>query len=125
MSVDRWQDEWGADRYLLPDGTNLLWVRKPMGPENVVNGRENVQDLDETARALAWFENRGLLYDTERAYALYRTCQKNGERYQAGLVEQTIVPVPSNRRMDLLCDLCDAAAGRGADGVWNLAGNRF
>ena len=33
-----------------------------MGPENVHNTYENVEDLNETARTavLAWFENRGL-----------------------------------------------------------------
>lgn len=104
-SADRWQDVFGNDRYLLSDGTELLWVKKPMGPENVANGRENVQDLSETARAaiLAWFEDRGLLYDTEqeleRAYERYLTCQKSGERYQGGLVEQTVLPASSNRRI--------------------------
>lgn len=105
-SVDRWQRwHWGDDYYWLPDGTDLLWVREPMGPENVVNGRENVDDLNETARAavLAWFEERGLLYDVEqeleRAYALYLTCRENGERYQEGTVEQIIAPAFSNERI--------------------------
>lgn len=104
-SVDRWKDFLGADRYLLPDGTDLLWVREPMGPENVANGQENVQDLNGTARAavLAWFEDRGLLYDVEeeleRAYALYRRCRESGETYQDGMVEQVIAPASSNERI--------------------------
>lgn len=101
VSVDRWQDVWDGDRYLLPDGTDLLWVQAPMGPENVVNGHENVDSLSDAARAavLAWFEDRGLLYDTEqeleRAYALYLRCCETGETYQDGLVEQVIAPVGS------------------------------
>lgn len=105
VSVNLWRDDWDAGRYLLPDGTELLWVKEPMGPENVFNGQENVQDLSETARTaiLAWFEDRGLLYDTEqeleRAYERYLACQKSGERYQGGLVEQTVHPASSNRRI--------------------------
>lgn len=106
VSVDRWRDFLGADRYLLPDGTELLWVSEPMGPENVVvNGQENVQNLNEAARAaiLKWFEDRGLLYNVEqeleRAYALYRGCRESGEAYQAGPVEQSITPASSNGRI--------------------------
>lgn len=104
-SVDRWRGDWGDDHYRLPDGTELLWVRAPMGPENVANGQENVQDLNETARSavLAWFEDRGLLYDVEeeleRACDLYLRCQETGERYQEGMVEQTIAPAFSNARI--------------------------
>lgn len=104
-SVDRWRGNWGDDHYRLPDGTELLWVRAPMGPENVANGQKNVQDLNEAARAavLAWFEERGLLYDVEEelewAYALYRACRESGERYEAGLVEQVIAPAFSNERI--------------------------
>lgn len=106
VPVDRWRLwHWGDDYYRLPDGTDLLWVREPMGPENVVNGQENVQDLNETARdaVLAWFEDRGLLYDVERelerAYALYLACLESGETYQNGRVEQTISTASSNERI--------------------------
>lgn len=105
VSVDRWRDSWDGDRYCLSDGTDLLWVRAPMGPENVANGRENVDSLNETARTavLAWFADRGLLYDTEqeleRAYGLYLACQESGERYQEGMVEQVVRPAASNRRI--------------------------
>ncbi len=57
-SVDRWQDTWGSDHYHFPDGTELLWVQKPMGPEDVVNGQETVQDLNETALTLPLDELR-------------------------------------------------------------------
>jgi hypothetical protein len=57
-SADRWQDTWGSDHYRLPDGTELLWVQKPMGPEDVVNGQETVQDLNETALTLPLDEPR-------------------------------------------------------------------
>lgn len=57
-SVDRWQDTWGSDHYHFPDGTELLWVQKPMGPEDVVNGQETVQDLNETAVTLPLDEPR-------------------------------------------------------------------
>lgn len=105
-SVDRWQlRHWGDDYYRLPDGTDLLLVREPTGPENVTNGQEGVQDLNETAQAaiLAWYEDRGLLYDVEqeleRAYALYLRCRETGEAYQAGMVEQAVTPASSNERI--------------------------
>lgn len=105
-SVDRWQLwHWGDGYYRLPDGTDLLRVREPIGPENAANGQENVQDLNETAQAaiLAWFEERGLLYDVsqelERAYALYLRCRETGEAYQEGMVEEAVTPASSNERI--------------------------
>ncbi len=103
VSVDRWQlSYWKDDYYRLPDRTDLLRVKLPMGPENVHNGLENVDDLSETVRAavLAWFEDRGLLYDTERelerAYGRYLACQENEEEYTDRFVQQIICPAGSN-----------------------------
>ena len=104
-TVDLWrEDGWedGDCYYRLSDGTDLLRVKLPMGPENVHNTYENVEDLNETARAavLAWFENRGLLYDTERelerAYGRYLACQENREEYADRFVQQIIYPAGSN-----------------------------
>lgn len=105
VSVDRWRDVWDGDRYCLADGTVLLWVQKPVGPEDSFDGQERIQDLDENARAavLDWFEDRGLLYDTERelerAYGRYLASQKCREPFQEGLVEQIISPSGSNDAM--------------------------
>ena len=104
-TVDLWRkDGWedGNYYYRLSDGTDLLRVKLPVGPENVHNTYENVEDLNETARAavLAWFEDRGLLYDTERelerAYGWYLACQENREEYADRFVQQIIYPAGSN-----------------------------
>lgn len=104
-TVDLWrEDGWedGDCYYRLSDGTDLLRVKLPMGPENVYNTYENVEDLNETARTavLTWFEDRGLLYDTEweleRAYGRYLACQENGEEYTDRFVQQITYPAGSN-----------------------------
>lgn len=105
VSVDRWQDRLGADRYCFPDGTELLYVEVPAGPGDHANGQEDFRDLNGTARdaILAWFKDRGLLYDVEqeleRAYMQYLTCQKNRKLYWAGRLEQTVRLVSSNRQI--------------------------
>lgn len=106
VSVDRWQLwHWGDDYYRLPDGTDLLLVREPMGPENVFNDHEGFQDLNEAAReaVLTYYVDRGLLYDVEeeleRAYDLYLRCRETGEEYQNGIVEQAVLPAGSTSRI--------------------------
>lgn len=89
--------------YRLADGTELLRVNAPHGPENsYVGGVESFDDLSETVRGkvLAYFEQRGLLYDKqeelEKAYTLY---QKLGEDFQSGRVEQSVYPSASSDRV--------------------------
>lgn len=89
--------------YLLPDGTELLWVRGPSGPENCfVGGLESLHDLSEPAqkRISAWYAERGLLYDEkaelEKAYAAW---QKNSEDFQCPMVEQNVSPSASSERV--------------------------
>ena len=89
--------------YCLPDGTELLWVRGPSGPENhFVGNLESFQDLSETAqeKVRAWYEERGLLYDEEeeleKAYAAYL---EQGEDFQCHMVEQSIDPSASSEKV--------------------------
>lgn len=89
--------------YCLPDGTELLWVRGPSGPENhFVGNLESFQDLSETAqeKVRAWYEERGLLYDEEaeleKAYAAYL---EQGEDFQCHIVEQSIDPSASSEKV--------------------------
>lgn len=70
--------------YRLKDGTDLLYVRDSVGPENsIVAGQMSYNDLSETAqqKVSAYFRDRGLLYDVaeelERSYANYQTRSPN------------------------------------------------
>lgn len=89
--------------YCLTDGTELLWVRRPSGPEHhYVGGLESFDDLSETAqeKVRAWYEERGLLYDEEeeleKAYAAYL---KQGESFRSRMVEQDVSPSGSSQRV--------------------------
>lgn len=69
--LDIWQYV-GSTAYAAEDGTELLKVAEPVGPEYTFSS-----NLGETAQAniTAWFEARGVLYDEqaelERAYAAW------------------------------------------------------
>ena len=89
--------------YRLPDGTELLWVRGPSGPENhFVGSLESFNDLNQQAqkRISAWYEERGLLYDEgaelEKAYAAW---QKSGEDFRCSMVEQDVSPSASSGKV--------------------------
>ncbi len=89
--------------YRLKDGTDLLYVRDSVGPENsVVAGQESYDDLSETARqkVAACFRDRGLLYDVaeelEKSYAHYQTRSPNKPTPCVG---QDISPAASNDRV--------------------------
>ncbi|WP_325199646.1 hypothetical protein [Oscillibacter sp.] len=102
--VDRLDyDSWGSYTYRLTDGTELLRVEEPRGPEDViVMDSENFEDLSETAqgKVRAYYEAQGLLYDEqeelENAYAAYREL---GEDFQAGHIRQEVTPTASSRRV--------------------------
>lgn len=89
--------------YRLADGTELLRVTDPHGPEHsYVGNMERFDDLSGMAReqVLAYYEKRGLLYDEqaelEKVYVLY---QKLGADFRSGLVEQAVSPTASNDRV--------------------------
>lgn len=89
--------------YLLADGTELLRVKHPNGPDHTyVGGVESFDDLSAAAQEqiLAYYEQRGLLYDEmaelERLYAL---CPELGAAFRAGLVEQSVSPSASSDRV--------------------------
>lgn len=81
LDVFRWTS---GTSYRLKDGTDLLYVRDSVGPENnIVAGQMSYNDLSETAqqKVSAYFQERGLLYDVaeelERSYANYQTRNPN------------------------------------------------
>lgn len=81
LDVFRWTS---GTSYRLKDGTDLLYVRDPAGPENsIVAGQKSCNDLSETARkkVSSYFQERGLLYDVEeeleKSYANYRDRSPN------------------------------------------------
>jgi hypothetical protein len=96
----------GSDIYKLSDGTILLTIHDPIGPDNVsVIGIESFDDLSESAQKAvsAFFEEQGLLYDTrselENAYAEYLACKESGIEYNGRHVRQEIVPTASNENI--------------------------
>jgi len=97
-------DTWSRRTYRLADGTDLLQVNKPHGPENayVVGGTEGFDSLGKTAQeqVRAYYEQRGLLYDEqeelEKVYALYREL---GMDFRSGLVEQSVAPTAFSDRV--------------------------
>ena len=90
--------------YTLPDGTSLLRVRNPIGPENVsVGGTENFSGLGEKAQGkiLEYYQTRGLLYDEgaqlEKAYGAW--LETEGEGFQEYSLGQEISPSASSPRL--------------------------
>lgn len=89
--------------YWLADGTELLHVRAPRGPEHIyVDSVESFYDLSETAQKQVgtFYQQRGLLYneqeELEKVYALY---QELGADFRSGLVEQSVSPTASSGRV--------------------------
>lgn len=86
-----WQYE-HATAYAAEDGTELLKVAEPVGPEYTFSS-----NLGETAQAniAAWFEARGVLYDEqaelERAYAAWLEAGDASD-FQTWGLSQRIVP---------------------------------
>ncbi len=86
--------------YQLPDGTEILRVSRPNGPDNVyVANRESFDSFSEAAKqkVLDYYDNRGLLYDEEatleQAYARYT---EYGEEFSTYRLEQCVSPAASN-----------------------------
>lgn len=89
--------------YRLPDGTELLRVDEPFGPENVqVMGQEGFESLSEAVqeKVRAYYQDRGLLYDEmgelERCYAAWKEL---GEAFQAGHIRQETSPAAASERV--------------------------
>lgn len=97
------RDGRGSRTYRLPDGTELLRVDKPFGPENCyVGGVESFDDLSQAAqeKVRAYYQDRCPLYDEaeelEKSYAAY---QELGEEFEGGWVRQDTAPCASNERV--------------------------
>jgi len=91
--------------YSLADGTELLSVENPRGPENTfVIGCESFSDLSAAAQenVRAYYNAQGLLYDVQteldRAYNAY-LARDPEEEFHALHVGQEVVPTASNDRL--------------------------
>lgn len=96
-------DDWGARRCRLADGTELLRVDEPFGPENVqVGGQEGFESLSGAVqeKVRACYEDRGLLFDEmeelERCYAAWKEL---GEVFRSGHISQNVTPSASSERV--------------------------
>ncbi len=96
-------DGWNSRRYRLADGTELLEVDEPSGPENYyVGDLESFDDLSEAAKEKVrqYYEDQGPLYDEadtlERCYAAWKEL---GEEYRSGHIRQDVSPSASSERV--------------------------
>lgn len=91
-----WQYE-HATAYAAEDGTELLKVAEPVGPDYTFSSGLSLSGLGETAQEniAAWFEARGVLYDEqaelERAYAAWLEAGDASD-FQTWGLSQRIVP---------------------------------
>lgn len=89
--------------YYLPNGVQLLSVSAPSGPANsYVMGQESLDDLSQAARerVLAYYEERGLLYDEAEELELAYNHQKiMGEAFRCHYLEQSVSPSASSQRV--------------------------
>lgn len=96
-------DDWRTRRYRLADGTELLEVDEPWGPEDYyVGGLESFDDLGEAAKEKVrqYYEDRGLLYDeTEELERCYAAWKELGEEFRSGHIQQTVTPGGSSQRV--------------------------
>lgn len=97
------QGGWRSRSYRLPDGTELLWVEEPVGPEYCsVGDLESFDDLTEKAQeeVRRYYEDRGLLYDEmdalEQCYAAWKEL---GEEFRTGRIQQNVTPSASSERV--------------------------
>lgn len=101
--VDLLERDWGDRTYRLADGTELLRVGEPTGPENVyAAGLGGFDSLSETAqeKVRAYYEDRGLLYDEEEVLEqCYAAWKELGDTFQAGHISQSVSPSASTERV--------------------------
>lgn len=99
-SVSLWQNEvFGyADSYRLDDGTELLWVEEPIGPENCSVGDLALQNLSQTAQSAisAYYQTQGILYDVEETlqtcYSDYLASREAKVGYGSRMLSQSVSP---------------------------------
>ncbi len=91
--------------YTAPNGTELLSVRYPTGPDNFyVGGVESLEDMDEAAqsRIMEYYSRRGVLYDEmaelERAYGAFLKAA-DPENYRLRFINQDVAPSASNDKV--------------------------
>ncbi len=96
--IDCWENDFWQF-YCLKDGTELLTLQPPVGPQNVfAAGVEGFEDLPPEAQetVAAYYEKQGTLYDLpselEAAYDEYLKKQEAKERYSARVVQQETRP---------------------------------
>lgn len=89
--------------YSLPGGVRLLSVSAPSGPaSSYVMGQESLDDLSQAAseRVLAYYEQRGLLYDEAQELELAYAHQKAmGENFRCHYVGQSVSPSASSPKV--------------------------
>ena len=89
--------------YQLADGTELLRVNHPVGPDNVYSGNYESFDAfseEAKARVLEYYDNRGLLYDEEATLEqAYRHYNLDKLEFHTYLLEQFISPAASNENI--------------------------
>ncbi|MGN0974630.1 MAG: hypothetical protein ACI4OL_01415 [Gemmiger sp.] len=102
--VELWQYS-GAVAYTLQNGTELLRVQNPTGPDRVyTGGGESLERLEPAAqeRIAEFYRERGVLYDEraglEAAYAEYCSAQ-DPSSFDAYLLSQEITPAASSDRV--------------------------
>lgn len=95
--------DYGSYRiYQLKNGTALLDVREPTGPEHAYIGGTNFEDLSEVSQEsiLTYFEEVGLHYDVqEELEKAYRRYQEQGEAFRCHLLSQDITLTAANERI--------------------------
>lgn len=103
--------------YSIPNVTELLQIRDPIGPENVqIVGQESLRDLTEEAREeiTAYYDAQGLFYDEfqtlEDAYEAFCTWDK----FYAFYLSQEMTPIASSD--DVMYILTDFMWDRGMEG---------
>lgn len=97
------RDIWADRTYRLADGTELLWVDEPRGPENTyVMNLESFDDLNPRVqeKVRAYYEDRGLLYDEEEVLEqCYAAWRELGDTFQAGHISQSVSPAAAAERV--------------------------
>lgn len=92
-----------AERTYFLDGVRLLSVSAPSGPaSSYVMGQESLDDLSEAARerVLAYYEERGLLYDeVEELELAYANQRSMGENFHCHHLDQSVSPSASSQRV--------------------------
>lgn len=102
LNIRKWS---GYDSYLLPDGTVLLDVQNPIGPENMsVGGLPSLDDLSPEAqeKIIGYYNELGLLYDLdaeiENIYRMYQAAENKAD-FQSSMLSQDISQTAANEKL--------------------------